>query len=108
MSLHWFRQLAEGLGTVDIGAAFLRSLMLGGIVIQISLSLAYKYVNAAMIAPLNYTALLWTTGFDLVVFHIVPASHVLVGGGVIIASNLFILYREQILSKKQIKTIPSV
>ncbi|MBX3610619.1 MAG: ABC transporter permease [Hydrogenophaga sp.] len=31
-SLHWFRQLAEGLGTVDIGAAFLRSLGLGSVV----------------------------------------------------------------------------
>lgn len=36
MSLHWFRQLAEGLGTVDIGAAFLRSLMLGGIVMLLT------------------------------------------------------------------------
>jgi len=32
VSLHWFRKLAEGLGTVDIGAAFLRSLMLGAVV----------------------------------------------------------------------------
>ena len=29
VSLHWFRQLAEGLGTVDIGAALRRSLALG-------------------------------------------------------------------------------
>ena len=32
VSLHWFRKLAEGLGTVDIGAAFRRSLMLGAVV----------------------------------------------------------------------------
>ncbi len=32
LSLHWFHRLAEGLGTVDIGAAFLRSLMLGTVV----------------------------------------------------------------------------
>jgi putative spermidine/putrescine transport system permease protein len=32
LSLHWFHRLAEGLGTVDIGAAFLRSLMLGAVV----------------------------------------------------------------------------
>jgi putative spermidine/putrescine transport system permease protein len=36
LSLHWFRQLAEGLGTVDIGAAFLRSLMLGGVVMLLT------------------------------------------------------------------------
>ena len=32
VSLHWFRKLGEGLGTVDIGAAFRRSLMLGAVV----------------------------------------------------------------------------
>src|SRR5258706_12859221 len=32
LSLHWFRELAKGLGTVDIAAAFQRSLMLGGVV----------------------------------------------------------------------------
>ena len=36
VSLHWFRQLAEGLGTVDIGSAFLRSLMLGGVVMLLT------------------------------------------------------------------------
>lgn len=35
-SLHWFRQLAEGLGTVDIGAAFTRSLMLGAVVMALT------------------------------------------------------------------------
>ncbi|HEX5739414.1 MAG TPA: ABC transporter permease [Hydrogenophaga sp.] len=40
LSLHWFRQLAEGLGTVDIGAAFLRSLMLGGIVMLLTVLLS--------------------------------------------------------------------
>jgi putative spermidine/putrescine transport system permease protein len=35
-SLHWFHQLAEGLGTVDIGAAFTRSLMLGAVVMALT------------------------------------------------------------------------
>ena len=39
-SLHWFRQLAEGLGTVDIGAAFTRSLMLGAVVIAFTVVLS--------------------------------------------------------------------
>ena len=40
VSLHWFRQLAEGLGTVDIGAAFVRSLMLGGVVMLFTVLLS--------------------------------------------------------------------
>lgn len=40
VSLHWFYKLAEGLGTVDIGAAFLRSLILGGVVMLLTVVLS--------------------------------------------------------------------
>ncbi|MBO9645372.1 MULTISPECIES: ABC transporter permease [Pseudacidovorax] len=40
VSLHWFRQLAEGLGTVDIGAAFRRSLALGTAVMALTVGLS--------------------------------------------------------------------
>lgn len=40
LSLHWFRELARGLGTVDIGAAFRRSLMLGAVVMAFTVVLS--------------------------------------------------------------------
>jgi putative spermidine/putrescine transport system permease protein len=40
VSLHWFHKLAEGLGTVDIGAAFRRSLMLGTVVMLLTVALS--------------------------------------------------------------------
>ena len=40
LSLHWFRSLAEGLGTVDIGAAFRRSLLLGAVVMALTIVLS--------------------------------------------------------------------
>ncbi|MDB5858375.1 MAG: ydcV2 [Ramlibacter sp.] len=39
-SLHWFRALAEGLGTVDIAGAFRRSLMLGAVVMACTVVLS--------------------------------------------------------------------
>ena len=39
-SLHWFRQLAAGLGTVDIAAAFRRSLALGAAVMLVTVVLS--------------------------------------------------------------------
>lgn len=39
-SLHWYRQLAEGLGVVDIGAAFRRSLALGAVVMGLTVALS--------------------------------------------------------------------
>ncbi len=40
VSLFWFQKLAEGLGTVDIGAAFRRSLMLGAVVMLFTVVLS--------------------------------------------------------------------
>ena len=40
VSLHWFRELARGLGTVDIAAAFQRSLMLGAVVMAFTVVLS--------------------------------------------------------------------
>ncbi len=40
VSLHWFYKLAEGLGTVDIGAAFRRSLLLGALVMLFTVVLS--------------------------------------------------------------------
>ena len=40
VSLHWFRQLAAGLGTVDIAAAFRRSLLLGAVVMAFTVVLS--------------------------------------------------------------------
>jgi putative spermidine/putrescine transport system permease protein len=40
LSLHWYRQLAEGLGVVDIGAAFRRSLALGAVVMALTMGLS--------------------------------------------------------------------
>ncbi|MBB3180378.1 ABC transporter permease [Variovorax sp. Sphag1AA] len=40
VSLHWFHKLAEGLGTVDIGAAFRRSMLLGAVVMLFTVVLS--------------------------------------------------------------------
>ena len=40
VSLHWFYKLAEGLGTVDIGSAFRRSLLLGVVVMLLTVVLS--------------------------------------------------------------------
>ena len=40
LSLHWFHKLAEGLGTVDIGAAFRRSLALGAVAMALTVVLS--------------------------------------------------------------------
>ncbi|MCB1720396.1 MAG: DMT family transporter [Alphaproteobacteria bacterium] len=63
---------------------------------QLFLTLGFQRAPASLLGPFNYTGLIWATGFDIWIWHIVPGWPVFVGGAIIIASNLYILYREKL------------
>ena len=53
-----------------------------------------ELADASTVAPLNYVRLVWAIGIGLVVFGDVPEAATLVGGAVIVASGLYVVYRE--------------
>ncbi len=55
---------------------------------------AYRYAPAAVIAPFDYTALLWGTLIGWLVWHELPDASVWFGAAIVIASSLYIVYRE--------------
>jgi drug/metabolite transporter (DMT)-like permease len=55
---------------------------------------AYRYGEATLIVPLDYTHLLWAVAFDVLIWAAVPAWSTFAGGALIIGANLFILWRE--------------
>jgi drug/metabolite transporter (DMT)-like permease len=55
---------------------------------------------ASLIAPFSYCQMLWSVLWGFVVFGAVPAPATWIGGGVIIASGLYILHREQQLRRR--------
>jgi drug/metabolite transporter (DMT)-like permease len=61
---------------------------------------ALKLADAATVAPLQYTLLFWAILFGWLVFGDVPRVSMLVGSGFIIASGLFIFFREQQLKRQ--------
>ncbi len=67
---------------------------------QLCLSNAHRHAPASLIAPFNYTGLIWATLFDITIWAKIPGWPVLVGGAIIIASNLFIIYRERVNAKR--------
>jgi drug/metabolite transporter (DMT)-like permease len=67
--------------------------LLGGS-ITFFLTLAYRLAPAAVVAPFDYTALVWATIIGWLVWREVPDRFVWLGAAVIIASGLYILYRE--------------
>ena len=60
---------------------------------------AYRLGEASMLAPLEYTALIWSIIFDLILFKLTPIPAVLIGAAIIIAANLFVAHREHQLGK---------
>ena len=53
-----------------------------------------KLAPAATVAPYNYTMLLWAMLLGYPVFGDVPTPHMLAGAAIIVASGLFIFWRE--------------
>lgn len=65
----------------------------GGIA-QFCLTAAIKYAPIAVTAPISYTGLVWATGFDIIIWSVVPGWPVFIGAFVVIAANLYVIYRE--------------
>jgi drug/metabolite transporter (DMT)-like permease len=66
---------------------------LGALAIHL-LTLAYRSAPASMIAPFEYTALLWGVGIDWLVWDTLPGTRVYVGGGIVVLSGLYVIWRE--------------
>ncbi|HYG91100.1 MAG TPA: DMT family transporter [Azospirillum sp.] len=60
---------------------------------------AYTAAPAATVAPLGYSTLVWAALYGLVVFGEVPSAFTIAGAAVIVASGLYILYREQVRAR---------
>jgi drug/metabolite transporter (DMT)-like permease len=60
---------------------------------------AYRLGEASMLAPLEYTALIWSIMFDLWLFSLTPIPAVLLGAAIVIAANVYIAHREHRIAK---------
>jgi drug/metabolite transporter (DMT)-like permease len=56
---------------------------------------AFRSAPAAVVSPLEYTALLWGILIDRLVWHVLPSVRVCCGGAVVIASGLYLIWRER-------------
>jgi S-adenosylmethionine uptake transporter len=56
---------------------------------------AYRNGDAAIVAPMQYSQMIWATIFGIIIFGERPTSFTLLGASIIIASGLFIVLRER-------------
>jgi drug/metabolite transporter (DMT)-like permease len=62
---------------------------------QILITESYRHASASVVAPFAYVSMLWSVAFGYVLFAEVPAPVVLIGAGIVIASGLFVIFRER-------------
>jgi drug/metabolite transporter (DMT)-like permease len=102
---------------LSIGAGFLalpgwRSMLLSdlplivgigflGATAQHLITEAFRSAPASVIAPFEYTALLWGVMLDLVIWKVLPGAITLAGGAVVICTGLYLIARER---REQSKT----
>ncbi|BCT92551.1 membrane protein [Lysobacter helvus] len=63
---------------------------------QYAITLAFKWGEASLIAPLEYTALVWGVALDLALWGVLPDKVTWIGAGIIVASGLYLLRREAV------------
>jgi len=61
---------------------------------QLFLSFSYRYGEASLLAPFDYTAMIWAVLLGYFVFGELPMANVWVGAVIVISAGLLILWRE--------------
>jgi drug/metabolite transporter (DMT)-like permease len=56
---------------------------------------AHRMAPAPVLAPFVYTQIVWMTLIGFVLFGDIPDAMTIAGGGLVVASGLYVFYREQ-------------
>ncbi len=85
----------EAAGLVMIG-------VLGGIG-QLLITQAFHHAEASLIAPFEYTSMIWVVAVGYFVFAEVPTWSVLIGATIVISSGIFVILREHKLGVERVE-----
>lgn len=89
----------------EIGlTALVAALVVAG---HLAMTRAFLLAPIGVIAPFEYSALVWAGLLGFAVWGDVPGTHTLLGGAVIVASGLYVIRREQKLKKAAASPLPS-
>jgi len=66
-----------------------------GAIGQQFITTAFRSAPAAVVAPFEYTALVWGVGLDVTIWGVWPDAITLLGGGVVIGAGLYLIERER-------------
>jgi drug/metabolite transporter (DMT)-like permease len=76
--------------------------VLGGLA-HILLTESYRHAPASVIAPFDYTTMVWALVLGYALFGEVPTKYVLIGAVIIAGAGLFVIWRERQLGLRRIR-----
>lgn len=62
---------------------------------QIFLTISYRHADTSLIAPFEYFSMIWAIIMGYLVFADLPSIYVICGGSIVVASGIFVIWREQ-------------
>jgi len=83
-------------GPVDLGLLLLLGIVSAGCFLLITRALALA--QASLLAPFQYSAILWAAIFGWMFWSDIPTPRIILGNAILIASGLFVFYRERRLA----------
>ena len=84
---------------VDLGLMALIGILVG--CAHICIVQAFKLAPPATVAPFQYTQMLWAVFYGFLIFGDVPDRFVVTGSGLVVASGMYILWREQVNHRRK-------
>lgn len=78
---------------------------LTGLLAQYFLSLAFSKAPISVVTVFNYSGIIWATLFGWLIWQDWPAFTIWLGGGIVIASNIFMVWRENKIGQAVITSV---
>lgn len=75
---------------------------------QMLLTESYKRADTSLIAPFEYFSMIWAVLIGYIIFSDVPGPFVVVGGAIVVASGLMVIWREHILGLERARARQAV
>ena len=71
-----------------------------GALTQVLLTTALRYGPVSLVVPMDYSSLLWATLFGWLLFGTLPVAATWIGAALVIASGLYIVWRERRVARR--------
>lgn len=71
-----------------------------GFIAQICLTKSFQLADASLLAPLDFSSVIWSFFLGYLFFNEILTSNILIGGTIVLLSVGYIFYRERVLKKR--------